>query len=76
MTNLERIKQMSVEEMAEFLSKVDDNGSFATHVMCAFVCEYNKDGNCTYPDEDGCATFEINDKTSIKMWLMSDKGEW
>lgn len=75
MTYFERIKQLSADELARFIDSVDDNGDFSAHVMCSYVCEYKKDGRCTYPDEEGCATIDVSPKDCIKMWLDTEEKE-
>ena len=56
MTNYERIREMSVEEMAEILSDSD----------CEKRCGFTKDGKCnSYGNSDMCAE-------GVALWLNSE----
>lgn len=59
MTNYDRIKAMSVEEMVTIISKSDD---------CQKYCAYTKDGICNkfLNDDQG----DCDD--GIKLWLKSE----
>ena len=58
MTNFERIKEMSIEELAEFIkSTVED---------CESYCAFTKNGKCnSFGPDDRCAE-------GIKLYLQSE----
>lgn len=60
MTNYERIKGMSVEEMAELLSNEDE---------CERYCAFTKNGKCnSFGDINEC-------KKGVELWLNSEVEE-
>jgi len=66
MTNYERIKNMTKEEIVEFLEKVVPNiGS----LWCNNFCDLREDENflCTIPDDKSCPY--LDDKLVIGKWL-------
>lgn len=67
MTNYEKIKNMSLEEMKNFLFDLADDNPEMTKYD-AFVCH-----NCPHADEcnDGI-TCPFEDEQEIEMWLNSD----
>lgn len=62
MTNYERIKGMSVEEMATLLSSVAHN--------CEKYCAFTLDGKCNVHDYDNTACIE-----GLELWLASEVEE-
>lgn len=62
MTNYERIKAMSVEEMAKLLSSVACN--------CEKYCAFTLDGKCNVHDCDNAACTE-----GLELWLASEVEE-
>ena len=66
MTNYEKIKAMTKEEMAEFLEKV--MCEFISEEYCEKQCEFrNKDDDCTYFKLKHC--HYLDDKLVIAKWL-------
>ena len=61
MNNFEKIKQMTVDEMADFMDYVN------THTLC------NK--YCIYKDEKLCLDKEDDCKTTLKQWLLQEVEE-
>ena len=59
MTNYDRIKNMSIEDMAEFMYKTNES--------CESFCAYTKNGKCN-SFEGGKQTCFIG----IKLWLESE----
>ena len=71
MTNYERIKNMSVEEMAEVISKIDFYIRPPHNSLCQMCCAYTKNGRCNKFVDDGrggCTD-------GIKQWLESEVTE-
>ena len=56
MTNYEKIKNMSVEEMAKIIERSAD---------CEKYCVYTKHGNCDGTSSTGCID-------GVKQWLESE----
>ena len=50
MTNLEKIKSLTLEEMVKFLNSLDSHGTF-TDWYCGKKCPYRQDGKCSCDDE-------------------------
>ena len=70
MTNYERIKNMTKEEMVEFLKKV--MCEMISEEWCAKYCKVrNKDGDCTYFKSEPC--IGMDDKLVIAKWLEVEK---
>lgn len=59
MTNCERIKTMSVEEMAKLMSDVAFD--------CARYCAFTLEGKCNVNDRDDAACAE-----GLELWLASE----
>lgn len=57
-TNYEKIKNMTVDEMAEFMDYIN------TQTAC--------DKYCIYKDETSCVCKEDDCKTVLKQWLLSE----
>lgn len=62
MKNFERIKNLSVEEMAKFIDNIENYDSisydFCTHKMCGCKC-----------DEDDDCSFNCGFSKMVEMWL-------
>lgn len=69
MTNYERIKNMSVEEMAEAMNKSADDGLY--NLGCQKYCAYTTNGRCNKVSgngKGGCID-------GIKQWLETEVEE-
>ena len=66
-TNYERIKNMSVEEMAMRILSTDQRENFT----CEKYCAYTKDGKCDKFLGDGKGSCQMG----IKIWLESEVTE-
>ena len=68
-TLFERIKAMSLDEMATFLANIyhDDIIVTADKYICR-KCKLEHGGHCPVGDNDECL-YENNDKETIKLWL-------
>lgn len=60
-TNYDRIRNMSIDEMAEIISKNEE---------CERVCAFTKDGKCNAIGTDSSACVE-----GCKQWLESEVDE-
>lgn len=69
MTNYERIKNMSKEEMIEFLEKVVFN---IGNKWCEELCDFRKNKRCSIPDDKACPY--MDDKLVISKWLEVNNG--
>ena len=68
-TLYERIKAMSLDEMAAFLAKIyhDDIIATADRYICR-KCKSEHGGHCPIGDDDKCL-YDNSDKETIKLWL-------
>ena len=63
MNNYEKIKSMSVDEMAEWISKTD----------CSNTCVYHTEYDRIYENLEGCTGMICTD--GIKQWLLAEVEE-
>lgn len=69
MTNLEKIKSLTLDEMVEFLDSLDSHGLF-TDWYCRDKCPYRQaDGEC--PGDDDCVDC-CTPSDEIKIFLESE----
>lgn len=69
MTNADKIRSMTNDELANFLAM----GDFDTTIGCDFcksICPYRVMGECTYDEPPSCAF--TDDITTIKYWLETE----
>ncbi len=69
-TNFDRIKAMSVDELASFLAEKAVNGDFivmADGYICS-KCKRENGGHCPTPDDSDCM-YNEDDTATIKRWL-------
>lgn len=71
MNNYERIKQMTIDEMAEFLRKNFDE--YEEHFGCADCTSYETHHYPSECEEEQCYWLKIG--CSIKKWLLSEVEE-
>jgi len=79
MTNYERIKSMTKEEMVEFLLEVKEDTEYFNDDFCWHKCEYRDKtsaiksnlvfGKCIYPDGGYYNCPYSGDEETIKKWL-------
>jgi hypothetical protein len=71
----ERIKAMSIDEMAAFIVGLDKGGVLATadRYICR-KCKAEHGGRCEMCEDDKCL-YDMGDKETIKMWLEGDADE-
>jgi hypothetical protein len=69
MTNHERIKNMTLDEMAAFFAKMSAKGFIETadKVICR-KCKADHGGHCPIEGDEGCL-YEMSDKDTLKLWL-------
>ena len=69
MNNYEKIKQMTVEEMAEFINELTNSGEY-TCCYCKFYNDFYKD------NQEFEFICEMNCVEGIKQWLLQEVEEW
>ena len=69
MNLFEKIKAMSLDEMATFLAKTykDDIIATADRYICR-KCKVEHGGHCPIRDDDKCL-YDCSDEATIKLWL-------
>ena len=69
MTNFDRIKAMSLDEMASFFADLYKNDIIATadKYICR-KCKAEHGGHCPIGDDDKCL-YDLSDKETISLWL-------
>ncbi len=75
-TNFDRIKAMSVDELASFIAENSENGGFimmADRYICR-KCKRENGGRCPTPDDSDCMYSE-DDTATIKRWLEGEVQE-
>ena len=76
-TNFDRLKAMSVDELASFLAEhATENGAFiqmADSYICR-KCKRDNGGHCPTPDDSDCMYME-DDTATIKRWLEGEVEE-
>ena len=75
-TNFDRIKYMSVDELASFIVEVSNSGGFITmadRYICT-KCQREHGGRCPTPDDIGCM-FDNDCTATIKRWLEGEVEE-
>lgn len=70
MTNFERIKTLSIEEMTKFIDSVENDGGnisydFCTNKMCGRNC--NEDDDCS---------FDCDFDVLVKLWLEHEETDF
>ena len=71
MTNYERIKGMTLEEMVMFLDKICAFSLFS-EMYCGKICPNKKDGRCIYEDENDdtkLPCYGMTPQDDIQAWL-------
>ena len=71
MSNYDKIKAMSVDELASFLAENAVNGGVFIGMADGYICRKCKrenGGHCPVPDDVGCL-FNEDDAATIKRWL-------
>ena len=73
-TNCDRLKSMSIDELASFLAKHAINGGDFIKMADGYLCRNCKKRNgglCPVPDDASCLFLE-DDVTTIKRWLAGE----
>lgn len=70
-TNFDRIKKMSVQEMAELIHRADNFARIPHKAICERCCAYTKNGKCNKYRGDGKGSCV----DGIKQWLESESEE-
>lgn len=75
MTLYERIKSMSLDELASFLTYLESRGIIATadRYICR-KCKAEHGGRCLIGDDDKCL-YDAGTKETIKLWLEGEADE-
>ena len=68
MTVFEKIKSMSIDEMAKFISGFDKDGLEGIEtIFCMTLCPHHKENyGCEFEDDHKCV---VDDISMIKTWL-------
>ena len=76
-TNYDRIRDMSIDEMASFFADVNERGSgfigIADHYICQ-KCKREHGGECPVSDDQPCI-YENDNASTIKLWLQGEVEE-
>ena len=76
-TNFDRLKAMSIDELASFLAKNATEGGAFIQMADSYICRNCKKrngGHCPVPDDVGCLFLE-DDTVTIKRWLEGEVEE-
>ena len=70
-TNYDRIKAMTLDEMASFFAYISNRGggfiSIADHYICQ-KCKKEHDGKCPISDDEKCL-YDNDNVSTLKYWL-------
>ena len=72
MTNYEKIKQSSINDLAQFLAEIEgDGGPISDEKYCGDVCVFRaKEGKgCTIGEDEPLPCMELTRKECIHAWL-------
>lgn len=76
-TNFDRIKAMTIDDMASFFAHISERGggfiSVADHYICQ-KCKKEHGGKCPMSDDEGCL-YENDNINTLKYWLEGEVSE-
>ena len=77
MTNYDRIKAMTIDEMASFFANVSKKGIGLIEMADRYICQKCKKehgGHCPVSDDEKCL-YSHDNATTIKYWLEGEVEE-